>query len=344
MKRRLPGHTFGYLIAGIPALAGIPVFTAVLVQAGAGINPAFSWATTWCLLLATGGIILSSMLRYYRPSQGSEWITLVWVLIMTLFSMSAGPLAMAFTGDEQLGLILSKSLWLRWFIAILFLGSVALISWVRKQARDDRRSREWLTEADKLARDAELHSLRQQLQPHFLFNSLNSIYALIGSDPPKARRMIQQLGDFLRGTLRRDTRQLISFHDELEHIRLYLAIEMVRFGHRLNIAWDLADDIEEGMVPPMILQPLVENAIKFGLYGQQHDVTIGIKAWKDQHQLNITVTNPRNAATDAAAGGTGFGLNSVRRRMFLLYSANDLVQTTVTSEIFSVTLRIPQVS
>jgi LytS/YehU family sensor histidine kinase len=89
-------------------------------------------------------------------------------------------------------------------------------------------------EADKLLREAELASLRQQLQPHFIFNSLNSISALAGSRPEEARKMIQQLSDFLRGTVRKDQQQSVALSEEFKHLELYLEIEKVRFGHRLR--------------------------------------------------------------------------------------------------------------
>src|SRR5690606_25682288 len=122
------------------------------------------------------------------------------------------------------------------------------------------------TDAEKLARDAELYNLRQQIQPHFLFNSLNSIVALIGRQPERAKEMVFQLSDFLRGTLRKDDQQLIPLQEEMEHLQLYSEIEKVRFGHRLDIHIDVPEEALKASLPAMIVQPLLENAIKYGLY------------------------------------------------------------------------------
>src|SRR5690606_35869240 len=117
-----------------------------------------------------------------------------------------------------------------------------------------------------LLRSAELAKLRQQLQPHFLFNSLNSISALAGSKPEEARKMVHQLSEFLRGTLHKDEQTLVPFSDELRHLQLYLDIEKVRFGNRLKTEIDTHETCLNLKLPSLILQPVVENAIKFGLY------------------------------------------------------------------------------
>src|SRR5690606_14447843 len=120
--------------------------------------------------------------------------------------------------------------------------------------------------AQELAREAELSKLRQQLQPHFLFNSLNSISALAGTRPEEARKMIHQLSDFFRSTLKKESQKLIPFSEELEHLTLYLEIEKVRFGHRLRTDVTCSNEALMYRIPPLLLQPIVENAIKFGLY------------------------------------------------------------------------------
>ena len=117
---------------------------------------------------------------------------------------------------------------------------------------------------------------------------------------------------------------LISFQDELEDLRLYLSIEQVRFGHRLIIKEEISDICSDVKIPPFLLQPLVENAIKYGLYGMTGSVMIHLKAKLEQQQLVFTITNPfdPNAVTPK---GTGFGLEGVRRRLYLLFARNDLL-------------------
>ena len=197
-------------------------------------------------------------------------------------------------------------------------------------------------EIEQLAKDAELFNLRQQLQPHFLFNSLNSISALTGSQPEKAREMIEQLSDFLRSTLRKENHHKNSLQEELTHLGLYLEIEKVRFGHRLQTEINIDGDIGQLQVPSLLLQPVVENAIKFGLYNTIGNVLISISATQIGNILQITVQNPYDSSTVESSNGTGFGLQYIKRRLFLLFGRNDLVQTIQQNDTFITQLNIPQ--
>lgn len=197
-------------------------------------------------------------------------------------------------------------------------------------------------EVEQLARKAELFNLRQQLQPHFLFNSLNSISALTGSQPEKAREMIQQLSDFLRSTLRKEDHHWNSLQDELAHLKLYLDIEKVRFGHRLQTEINIEGAIGNLQVPSLLLQPVVENSIKFGLYDTIGNVTISIMAKQIGNILQVTVQNPYDASTTEVPVGTGFGLQYIKRRLFLLFGRNDLLQTIQRDNTFITQINIPQ--
>jgi LytS/YehU family sensor histidine kinase len=214
------------------------------------------------------------------------------------------------------------------------------ISWYSFQDRKENEERR--STAEKLARDAELFKLRQQLQPHFLFNSLNSISALIGTRPEEARHMIQQLSDFLRGTIKKEETQLVTLNEELQHLQLYLDIEKVRFGHRLITNIINETETNECKIPSLLLQPIVENAIKFGLYDTIEIVSINIEIKKLNGQLIISVQNPFDPETSSTQKGAGFGLNSVQRRLYLLFARNDLVTTTVQENIFTTIIKIPQ--
>ncbi len=217
---------------------------------------------------------------------------------------------------------------------------MALISVLWYTIHDQREIEQRKTEAEKLSKEAELYKLRQQLQPHFLFNSLNSINALISSQPQKARSMIQQLSDFLRGTLKKEEHQWTSLEDELQHLHLYLEIEKVRFGHRLST--EISNKADGMKLPAMLLQPVVENAIKFGLYDTTGDIIISIEAKKDGGHLMIQVKNPFDPETASPKKGTGFGLSSVQRRLYLLFARNDLLQTENKDQLFITTIKIPQ--
>ena len=154
--------------------------------------------------------------------------------------------------------------------------------------------------------------------------------------------MIQQLSDFLRGTLKKEDHQWTSLDEELQHLQLYLDIEKVRFGHRLTT--NIINETTPGsaQLPAMLLQPLVENAIKFGLYDITGDITISLEARKDDGFLLIRVTNPFDPQSSAPKKGTGFGLSSVQRRLYLLFARTDLLQTEAVNEVFITTIKIPQ--
>ncbi|RQO30754.1 sensor histidine kinase [Taibaiella sp. KBW10] len=182
------------------------------------------------------------------------------------------------------------------------------------------------TNVQQLKNDAELFKLRQQLHPHFLFNSLNSINALIGINPKLAREMLMKLSTFLRQTLKKEDDELVYLSNELEELDLYLDIEKVRFGDRLLIEKSVPERISDIKIPPFLLQPLVENAIKFGLYGTLGDVTIVINFTEMEHFFKFEISNPFDIES-IAPKGTGFGLKSISRRLYLLYARNDLLKT-----------------
>jgi LytS/YehU family sensor histidine kinase len=133
----------------------------------------------------------------------------------------------------------------------------------------------------------------------------------------------------------------VSLDEELHHLGLYLDIEKVRFGYRLNTEITAADDCRSMKLPSLLLQPIVENAIKFGLYDTVGSITISITAEKSGNYLVIRVRNPFDPET-AARQGTGFGLNSISRRLYLLYSQSGLLETNKADSIFTTTVKIPQ--
>ena len=239
-------------------------------------------------------------------------------------------------------LFLAKAYWIRLGIAFLLIGCMAVICVLWYTHEEEQENRQRKNDAEKLSRDAELYKLRQQLQPHFLFNSLNSISALIGSDPVQARKMIHQLSDFLRTTLRKEEEQWVKMEEELQSLELYLEIEKVRFGHRLSTSIVKDEKSLQMLIPPMLLQPVVENAIKFGLYDTTDNVTIFISVKTEDDALKVIVQNPFDPETATPRHGTGFGLNSVKRRLYLLFARTDLVETSAKDHVFTTTINIPR--
>jgi signal transduction histidine kinase len=163
------------------------------------------------------------------------------------------------------------------------------------------------------AREAELRALRAQVDPHFLFNSLNAVSSLIGSDPERAREMVQRLADFLRSSLTLGKVPWIELERELALVTSYLEIEQVRFGERLRVRVDMDPGLGPVPVPPLLLQPLVENAVRHGIATCLEGGTIRVEARRRGDVMWLTVSNPRDG--ESTRRGTGFGLDIVRRRL-----------------------------
>jgi two-component system LytT family sensor kinase len=296
------------------------------------------------LLLAIGGYVMNTSLRYYRPQQKNFVYIVVWSLTMAgmVTLVQRWSLSEIFASQLDYISFLNQSTFMRYLFNWLMISFVTVFSWlwffVNEQQDNEKRKQA----AEQLARDAELVNLRQQLQPHFLFNSLNSITALVGSKPEEARKMVQQLSDFLRGTLKKDDNQLVLLEEEFSHLQLYLDIEKVRFGHRLQTKITHNDSTLKNQLPSLLLQPVVENAIKFGLYDTTGKTCITIDAKSMDDMLILEIKNPFDPTTSSSRQGTGFGLNSVQRRLYLLFLRNDLLSTSQNENIFTTTIKIPQ--
>ena len=192
------------------------------------------------------------------------------------------------------------------------------------------------------AREAELRALRAQLNPHFLFNSLNSISALVGSDPESARRMCQLLGEFLRTSLSLGARETVPFGEELSLAERYLAVEQVRFGARLGFEKQIAPEAESCLVPPLLIQPLVENAVKHGVADRVEGGTVRVVAGLRGDQLEIVIENPRDPEAPPRRG-QGMGLENVRQRLNALDPAGTRVDVFREAESFRVRVVLPAV-
>ncbi|MCI0750882.1 MAG: histidine kinase, partial [Flammeovirgaceae bacterium] len=272
---------------------------ATMSSFGFSLKVALLDAVSINLLIATAWWIIFNAFRYYRPSASQAFYIVVWSLAEAVICEWIHYFLMRNVLPNETSYLdfLSHSHMVRGLIVWLMIMLVAILSWMWYFLRDLRDSEQREQDAARLAREAELARLRQQLQPHFLFNSLNSISALAGSQPEEARKMIQQLSDFLRGTVKRDDQQLISLQEELKHLELYLEIEKVRFGHRLKTEVVKDDKSLNLKLPALLLQPVVENAIKFGLYDTIGEIVIRIEAKAENSQLVLTVTNPFDPST-----------------------------------------------
>ncbi|MES2827578.1 MAG: histidine kinase [Bacteroidota bacterium] len=295
-------------------------------------------------LLAVGCIILSNLLGYYQPKNETILFVLVLTLMLALIItvVSKFSLNMLFDDDVTYQSFLNLSVIIRFIILFVFLAWCALANILWYRLEEQSATQERLLTAQNLSKEAELNKLRHQLQPHFLFNSLNSVYALTIVNPKEAGTMITKLASFLRGTLKRDDEVWVNVAEEMEYIQLYLDIEKVRFSHRLNIDVKVDEESLGLCLPGTLLQPIVENAIKFGLYNTSAPITISMHVKVEHNLLVIKVQNPYDPEMKAT-GGTGFGLTAIKRRLYLLFADEQLLKTNTTEDnTFITTLKIPQ--
>jgi LytS/YehU family sensor histidine kinase len=296
----------------------------------------------FALVFLGGVLLLDRVFRHYTPNRKNGFLLVIFPLLLSggLVWGHAQLLDWWFAEESDYLELLESSFLYRWVflgVVIQLLAVLAVvISKLAGQEELSRREGQLL----QLSKDAELAQLRQQLQPHFLFNSLNSIHALVLASPQRAREMVLLLSDFLRGTLRSEGQSRICLSDELKYLGMYFDIERVRFGHRLLVEMEVAPEVESLKIPPLLVQPLVENAIKYGLYGTLGEVKIRVSCKKEENYLLITVQNPFDPQ-DSGPEGIGFGLSSIERRLFLIFGRTDLLQKSAENNLFQVQLKLP---
>ena len=245
-------------------------------------------------------------------------------------------------GLESAGMVipptLSTALWIGsggiFVISLLVHDVMITLDQVRQAQQRELQSRA-------LARDAELQLLRAQVNPHFLFNSLNSISALTSMDPVAARSMTIALAQYFRQTLSLSSHAAIPLAQEVAHCQCFLDIEIQRFGPKLRVNVQVDEVAGSALVPPMLLQPLVENAVKHGIASSIGGGTVRIQAQARGAWLHITVENPVETDTMGLAGGPvatcdskglGLGLRTTQQRLYGLYGDQARIAHRITSD------------
>lgn len=207
----------------------------------------------------------------------------------------------------------------------------------RAQELQLHRARE---ESDRV--NARMHALRSQLQPHFLFNALNSVSTLMYRDVHAADEMLAGIGDLMRILIKDTDRPLITLREEMDFIEMYLKVEKHRYGDRLQVEFDYADSLREALVPALVLQPVVENAIKHGTSKLTRVGRIRISAKRDDESLVLAVSdNGPGLATGDGAAGSGVGIANLRARLRELYDSEQSLRMTSTVEGAHVEIVIP---
>lgn len=243
-----------------------------------------------------------------------------------------------FPAAWQLVLVLDSSIRWYFFFAVWAALYVAL-GYANEMRAVERRANSYRLEA----KTAQLRALHYQINPHFLFNTLNSLSSLVLADRKgDAEAMIMNLSAFLRSSLAADPETLVSLADEIALQRLYLNIEQARFPDRLTVDETVAPELEHALVPVLILQPIIENAIKYGVSPARKPIRIRLDASAELGQLVVSVSNDIDHDAPPPAGGTGLGLNNVRDRLLTRYGARAGCEWGPNEAIgFTVTLWLP---
>ena len=287
--------------------------------------------------------VLSGIHLYYHSKSA---ISAIHLGIISLFSVigawSTFALSQTFIhSNAHFEQFLHDAFPLSFFVFFVLLLLVTSQFWIDKHILEQDRTFNQLLQKERDLAKAELSQIQEQFKPHFIFNSLNSISALIAFDPLKAREMIQLLSDFLRASVNQEADKVHTLKEEFDYLNLYLSIEKVRFEDRLLVSIPDLSNYEAIQLPALILQPIFENAIKFGLYGTIGSIHIKVEIEDLENELVIQITNPYDATTSTGSKGKGFGINSIRKRMYLFYQRNDLVKIQQENELFIVQLTIP---
>lgn len=214
----------------------------------------------------------------------------------------------------------------------LYLGVKNWLAW--------QKERENAIQATFLADKAQLEVLRYQLNPHFLFNALNSIRASVDEDKNRAKLMITQLSEFLRYSLLNESAKKIALRDELEAVRNYLAIEKIRFEEKLSIEYEIESAAEDFKVPCFLLNPLVENAIKHGLQTSPKPLQIKIAARVSDNKLFLEVVNSGKLQNNSNGNGTKIGLKNVRERLEKLFGDKSSFELKQDGELVTAKIEI----
>jgi two-component system sensor histidine kinase AlgZ len=290
-----------------------------------------AWYVARSLPIATSGaprILATGIVAASLSSGGWLAMTRLWLLVLARRGWV--PDAARSGGYEPL---------IFGFGVLLYLLSLA-ISYLLITVEETQEAERRALQVQVFAREAELRSLRAQIDPHFLFNCLHSISALTSVDPAAARRMCLLLGDFLRETLALGGEVRITLARELKLVERFLAVERIRFGDRLDVEIAAAPEAESSLLPPLLLQPIVENAVTHGIAHLLGRGTIRIAAGCTAARLSVVVENPCDP--DRPRGtGSGVGLSNVRARLTALHGADGQVATTERDGIFRVEVTCP---
>lgn len=339
-RLRLRLHLVAWCLAGallallVHVLMGVPPLEAALFGVPLGLLAAPISLSAWYVCRA---------MPLARTSAVRIGITAVGAALVTA-SLWAWTGRLWWSGLLGAGLGLADASGTELFALLTGLGAIGYllavtVHYVFQASERSAIAERRVLESQVAQRDAELRALRAQLDPHFLFNSLNSIIGLMAADVPQARAMCLRLAEFLRDSLTLGAEARIPLAREVALAEQYLSVERVRFGARLRVAARVDDNAATVPVPPLILQPLVENAVRHGVATLLDGGDIAVQASRRGPVAVVEVTNPYDP--DARARGTGFGMDIVRRRLHATFGDRAAMTAVAIDGAYRVTVTLP---
>jgi two-component system LytT family sensor kinase len=291
------------------------------------------------------GISLWYLVRYNNPNQSFMALFISHIvssLLIIGFWLISGYLILKYSIDDvhYLSFMDGSFPW-RIVSGMFYYSLFILVYYVVVYYQDIQKKIKEEASLKTLIKEVELNALKNQINPHFLFNSLNSVSSLTITSPVKAQEMIIKLSEYLRYSLSNKEQKITTLKTELENIQLYLEIEKIRFGDRLNFNFDCPEEVLIAQIPAMILQPLFENAIKHGVYESVDTIEVVFKGELVEDNLQLSLINDFDPAAKKTKG-EGIGLKNSRERLFLIYKKNDLLKLSKSENKFIIDLKIPQ--
>jgi two-component system LytT family sensor kinase len=298
------------------------------------------------LNFALAATALWFVVRYSPPRSGSIWNMLLnhlssaaLVLVLWLGASYLMLVTVFSTDTLYTGFVRDSIPW-RAIIGLMFYILTGLAYYLVVMYSDLQERLIAEARLNELLKESELNLLKSQINPHFLFNALNSVSSLTITNPEKAQEMVIRLSDFLRYSVSANNNRFVPLQKELENIQRYLEIEKVRFGQKLEYVNHIEPACQQVMIPAMLLQPLFENAIKHGVYESTGTVCIETTCSIKPGVTVVTMVNDFDPEAPRRTG-TGVGLSNIRERLRLLYHRADLLEARAEGTKFKVNLKIP---
>jgi two-component system LytT family sensor kinase len=340
-------RTYFYLYAGFWILVAAVHLIILLNYHDFSIEISLSEAIVGNFIIALLGLSLWYPVFYISNRRSNILISLLQQLFMSViasvlwFSVTYLFLATTFRENPEYISYLKESVPGRMLAGLIYYFLIMLLYNLIIYYHNFREKVTSEGELKALIKESELNSLKSQINPHFLFNSLNSISSLTIISPERAREMIIKLSEFLRYSLSKGDMQLTTLGQEISNVNRYLDIEKIRFGKRLNILARIEDECLSKKLPWLILQPVIENAIKYGVYENIEESTIELSCWCNKDMLRLSVSN--NYDSDLIINkGEGIGLQNIRHRLRIIYNSDNLLMVNSRNGIFEVVFSFPQ--